>query len=368
MPWAGLTSELQIGPITFWSYQTTAKTKLSDRSIRDHLDRYFACYVDHAGKAARTAVVCTYKRKEFGDLSQKEASQVRMAVDALLFLIISDATKHSVCNNNRTMGPPSADRFELIAQDFQPGNDDISVRAGSVRSSGWKIGTISFPMPWCMGGSFGLPNQELVEGFTKAFKREFPHDLRNRLFRSLEWFRYAHTESDVVSPLSKVVMMATAFEIILNVPNTRSKKIWIAEQIEKRCAGPRSLKKTRRYGKGKAFTRPKIAWWAHDFYDLRNFIVHGDPINRRRLQHKAHGKSWITQLIVADIVFWECVTRELYDHKCIGANARSCSADWAKMFPNEPAGSIEANLANWFLGYDDVHRSLGWLPKLKPKR
>ena len=32
-----------------------------------------------------------------------------------------------------------------------------------------------------------------------------------------------------------------------------------------------------------------------------------------------------------------------------------------KAFPEEPAGASEKQLARWLLGFDDVHRALGWL-------
>jgi len=96
--------------------------------------------------------------------------------------------------------------------------------------------------------------------------------------------------------------------------------------------------------------------------------VHGDSIKPKMLQYRSAVRDWLSQLIVADLVFWECVTRELYSQKCIGTNARACSDHLDKLFPNKPAGSAEGTIANWFLGYDKVHQSVGWLPKLKFKR
>lgn len=368
MPWAGLTSELQLGPITFWPYKTAAKTKISNKSIRDHLDRYFACYVDHKGLSVETITVCSHGVSDFRGLTDRESLETRSAVDALIFSIISSGIKNAVCIDNRSMGPPSADRYQLLVQNFQPGSDDISVQAGSLHSGGWKIGAISFPKPWHMGGSSDRPDQELVQGFDKTFKKGFPSSLRSRLFRSLEWFRYTHTESDEVPTVAKIVMMATAFEIILDVPNVQNKSDWIAKELENKCTDHRSLRQIRKDRKGGKLNRSKLGWWAWDFYKLRNAIVHGDSIKPKLLQYRSIVKDWLSQLIVADLVFWEYVSRELYSRKCIGGNARACSTHLDKLFPNEPAGTTERSIANWFLGFDEVHQSLGWLPRLKLKQ
>jgi hypothetical protein len=368
MPWAGLTSELQMGSITFWPYETAAKTKISDKSVRDHLDRYFACYVDHKGRPVETIAVCSHGIADFRQFTDTESLETRSAVDALIFSIISSGMKNAVCIDNRTMGPPSADRYQLLVQNFQPGSDDISVHAGSLRSGGWKLGEISFSKPWHMGGSSDRPDQELVQGFDKTFKKRFPSNLRSRLLRSLEWFRYAHTESDEIPTIAKVVMMATAFEIILAVPNVQNKSDRMAKELENKCASCRSLRQTRKDRKRKKVNRSKLGWWAWDFYKLRNAIVHGDSIKPKMLQYRSAVRDWLSQLIVADLVFWECVTRELYSQKCLGTNARACSGHLDKLFPNEPAGSAEGAMVNWFLGYENVHQSVGWLPKLKLKR
>jgi hypothetical protein len=157
------------------------------------------------------------------------------------------------------MAPPSADRYELLTQNFQRGNNHLSIQTGSLLSSGWRIGDISFPMPWCLGGSNGSPNATFIRGFGRVFGKGIPKDFRDRLFRALEWFRLAHTESDKVSTVSKVVMMATAFEIILNLPNVGDKSGHFADELEKRCAITRSLQQTRQDRKRRRQIRSKVA-------------------------------------------------------------------------------------------------------------
>lgn len=363
MPWASVEKEIKLGPVTFWPFSTQAMERVGDKATREHLGKCFRRYIDHQGRPVSTVTVCSHGTSDFRQLTPVEVAETRAAVDALIFSIICPATKVAVCANNESMGPPGAERYQLFVQNFRPGDDHVAVRAGSALSGGWKISDISFQQPWGLGGVFGLPNSELLGGFSNLFDTAFPVDARERLLRSLEWFRFAHTESDEVSGFSRIVMMATAFEIVLDVPIVQDKSGWIADEVASRCAAVESIQETRNNNKAPQ-TRPKIGWWAWDFYKLRNAIVHGDIVKPERLRYHAPGRDWLTQLIVADLVFWECVTRQLYVHGCIGDNVRKCAAEWDKTFPKEAAGSSEEQLARWFLGFDGVHQALGWLPEL----
>lgn len=367
LPWAGLKEEMKIGPITLWPFDLQSQNKIQDPKMLNHLKKYFNCYIDHQGELVDTVVICSHGNIDFRCLPDEEDTDLRSAVDILIFCTIAPQTKVAVCSKNRSMGPPSAEVFQLITQNFTPGNDHIAVRAGSVLSGGWEIGEISFPKPWATGGSFGTPDSELVEGFNKVFDSTFPQDIREQLFRSLEWFRLAHVGSDEVSPLSKVVMMATAFEILLRVPNTPSKKKWIADELEKRISNSDFIKETRQSNKGKDYIYSKVACWAWDFYELRNRIVHGDHVEPEQLRYQAPKRDWL-HLIVADLVFWECIKRELFNQKCIDNNVRNLVKIWDKASPNEPKGTSNEPLVRWFWGLDRMHRALGWLKEKKMEK
>lgn len=367
LPWADLKDEFQIGPIIFWPF-SRADNKIQDTSIREYMKRYFKSYVDCRGKPVEKIVVCSYQNIEFRSLSDEEYNKLRNAVDILVFCTIAPQTKNAICANNYSMGPPSTEVFQLITQNFQLGNDHIAVKAGSLLNGGWKIGEITFPEPWSLGGPFRTPDKELIQGFSEMFDTAFSDDVRERVFRSLQWFRMSHVESDEVSMLSKVVMMATAFEILLHVPNIANKKKWIAEEIERQISNSDFIKEKRKDPKGKNHTYSKIAWWSWDFYEMRNSIVHGDHVEIERLRYNAPDKDWITHLIVADLVFWECVKRELFEQKCIGDNVYSCAREWDKAFPQESQGTSIEPLSRWFLGFNDVHRTLGWVQVKKSIR
>jgi len=363
LPWAGLKEEIEIGPITFWSFNSYARNRIPNKDILDHLTKYFRCYVDHKGKPVDTIIICSHGNIDFRYLTDKENRDLRSAVDILIFCTIAPQTVTAVCENNNSMGRPSSEVFQLITQNFRPGNDHIAVRSGRLLSCGWKIGEISFPKPWSADGFRRTPDIKLINGFSKVFDPSFPQDVRERLFRSLEWFRLAHVENDEVSPLSKVVMMATAFEILLQVPNIPNKKKWIAEELKKRISDSDFIKENRQIeGKTYEYSNEysKAAWWIWDFYELRNHIVHGDHIESEQLRYTAPDRDWLTHLIVADLVFWECIKQELFNQKCIGDDVRERVKVFDEAFPNEPKGTSEEPLSKYSLEFDDMHIALGW--------
>lgn len=356
LPWLELSTSLTLGPVTFWPFPAEAGLRINDQNTRNHLAKYFRCYVGHEGHPVKTLAVCSHGNTDFRVLNEPENQQLRRAVDALLFSDIAPQSKVAVCTNNPTMGPASSNVFELTTQNFRPGSDDIAVRAGSVLSGGWKIGHIVFPKPWETGGMLGSPDSKLLQGLGKCLSPQFSSDARERIFRSLEWFRMAHMEGNKVSAFSKIVMMATAFEIFLQFPRVGKRQHFV-NFMESRIASTEFKKDVRTNENGKSFNLSLAGCWAWDFYELRSRIVHGDQVANEELQYR----DWLTHLIVADLVFLESIKRELFEQQCIGDDVRDCAKEWDNAFPdNRPDASTE-QLARWFFGFDDVHKALGWM-------
>jgi hypothetical protein len=358
MPWAGLSKSVTLGPVTFWPYSKDAENKIIDPALRSYLDRYLCSYVDYTGESVDTVTICSHKNSDFRILNNLEFQVLRNCADALIFSIIAPQCRNAVCANNRSFGPPSADVFELVTQNFQLDNDYINVKAGSITSGGWKIGEITFSKPWTIGGNFGKPNNDLISAFNKCFSTDFQEELRQRLFRSLEWFRLAHTESEQISDLSKIVMMSTGFEILLKFPKNGKRKYFV-EYLENIIASDEFNRGTRTTHKGKDFNLSLAGCWAWDFYELRSKIVHGDSVPLSELIFK----DWLTHIIVSDLVFWESIKRELFKINCIGQNVYKCASKITKSTSAEEKDAITEMLTRWFLGFKDVHKALGWLPE-----
>lgn len=367
LPWADIKTKIQIGNITFFPF-SKIKKKIKDSVIKKHLRKYFHCYIDHNGKAVDTVTLCYFGDDIFKALNDEEYSELRNAVNVLIFCTVAPSVKNAVCANNRSMGPPSSDKFQLITQNFTPENDYIAVRAGSLLSGGLEMRKVKFPKPFSIGGAFGMRDNELINGFNRLYENNYLSEDQERILRSLEWFRLSHIENEDVSYLSKIVMMATAFEILLQVPmEVKGKKKWIATKLEEQAIRSRLSKQTKKDNKGGKHRHSKLFWWAWDFYNLRNVIVHGDHIDLKKFRHSVKNKKWISHHIVADLIFLECIKREFFKWKCIGDDVRTVAKKWDETFPRKNGESTEEELAEWWIEFRRVYKALRWMKQIKKK-
>ncbi|HOI54440.1 MAG TPA: hypothetical protein PLP01_04260 [Phycisphaerae bacterium] len=362
LPWADLREEFAIGPVMFWPFYAKMEEKIPDAEVRADLRRFFETFVDNAGKPVTTMAACSYGPVDFRKFTPEEGQTISDAVDCLTFAAIATGTKNGVCADNYSMAPPSADRFDLAARWVWPAHDGLVVKTEN-STQFWSHGEYKITRPISVGGSFSGNYAPLLEGLGRVFAAEFPRDMRERLFRAFEWFRFAHTQSTAVSWLHKVVMMATAYEILLDFPESGKRRYFI-DQVDSKLRLRDSYMVGMRDGGGGTFSVCKAAEWAGQFYKLRNDITHGDEVTCERLQYK----NWVGQLIVADLVMLEVVKRLLYEHHCIGDKVRGLAAQYAQG-SSDPVEEFEAVLLPGSMGLDveDVHEALGWIPPLQER-
>ena len=89
------------------------------------------------------------------------------------------------------------------------------------------------------------------------------------------------------------------------------------------------------------------SWWMYDFYRLRNQILHEGFVPRDSLGFK----GWIDQMIVADLVFTECVRDYLFTVRCLGNEVRELAAR---------LGDSSEEVARLFVRERCVTQVLGW--------
>jgi hypothetical protein len=302
LPWLKLES-IQIGDAIFWKYDSTA---ISDVDTKNYLDKYIKCYIDKHLQPVKVIIVASYKDKSyFEPLSAEEYQHLNSARNILCFLCIAEQSRIALANNNYSMGPPSADVFDMVSQNFVLGTEDIAVKSGSMTSGCWTLDKVHFQEPWSTGGFFKNIHSHVHLAINKLLASQQHEDFKNRLLRSMEWFRLAHLENGSISPLFRIVMMATAFEILFDIPNIPEKAGFLADQIDETTVQDGFIQETRTYGKknDKSKIRNLAAWWGWDFYKLRNAIVHGDNVPMNELIYD----DWITQAIVADMMFYSYV-------------------------------------------------------------
>jgi len=354
LPWISLDDEICLGKVTLWPFRSASKDKIREPAVQEHLEKYFECYVDHQGRPVRKITICSYGDVDFRALPKAELQDLRHVVDALLFISVIPEATLAVSENNPYNAPPSAENFELVHLEFLPGKELLTVVVGNCQHMGYTTDMISFQKPWAASEGKVQPSDFWAKAFHHLFDASILETDRGLIFRSLEWFRLAHFNSDDISPLSKVLMMATAFEVLLAVPpDINQKKRWIAEELERWIETSKFIRGTRTDNKGKTFLASKLGWWAWDFYELRNAIVHGDQIQPRQLEYRVPGLDWLTHLMVADLVFGECIARKLFRLGCFekGQSFRALS-------PGHPE---EAFIRFFRPLFGDFFEALSWM-------
>jgi len=194
LPWAGLQEEYSVGPVTFWPYFDQAAKKVSDTKIKEHLDSYFNCYVDEEGKPVKTINICTHGVIDFRDYNENDLEDIRRATNALIISAICPAIKNAISMNNRSMGPPTSERYQLIFQKFDTSDRSITIGSRSSKDMRTDFQKIRFSKPLCLGGHFIEPEekifnlrvQELIQAGVESEKAEFSCQIR------LFWYTVIH--------------------------------------------------------------------------------------------------------------------------------------------------------------------------------
>lgn len=238
MPWAGLGKETTVGRFTMVPW---LKCTIPNQAVHAFLDRLLIRYVAHFGQPVNTITV-VLQSNTFAPLSNRDREDARRAVDALLFSVIAPGLRAAVTDNNPKRAPPTADAYQLVSQRFQLGDDTIAIHVGgSVHIA--SVDRLTIPKPWDVGGPCGFLDDELLAALGKLLLSRKHAEVRERLFRSLEWFRLAHTVGDGSSEFTRAVMLATAFEVLFSLPRSQKTKQFIAE-VEQRLVRPGTRKRT----------------------------------------------------------------------------------------------------------------------------
>lgn len=364
LPWAGngIRESVKIGSITFWPYPDEADRRITDAEIKNKLNEFFKRFVNLKGEPVGKVVMCSYKDEVFHEFKSKEEYyELRNAVNALIFSAITSQTVSAVTDSphGRYFPPPNSNVFELAS--FVLKNNFILTSDGL-----WELSDIAFQNPIPQGGKLWGYNKEIIKCFDVCFSKGHSSVIEgdlSRLTRSLEWFRLAHTEDNLisydtkifneeVSYPSKIVMMATAFEILFNLKNYKKGKKFTknVENCIRKSTAKTLIEETRTDAEKKDTKRTRAGWWAWDFYQLRNNAVHGDAISPSDLIYK----DWITSPIIADLVYLVCVENLLIKNGCIDGKIRSSIKKWNKVmstsFPLQ-----------WNFNLEPIYKILGWI-------
>jgi hypothetical protein len=353
LPWITIYQSVTLGDITFWSFSREADDRIKDPKLKKRLRRHFRCYKNSNG-SPNSITVCSFEGKSFYEaLNQQEFRHLLEAISALAFAATIGPIETRVQKEQKHKTPPSMSAFDLITRQLDLSSRRYAHVSASLMDLGLTEDRNFFQRPFASRGEVFV-----CEKWTKYLSSYLSllssKTLKSRISRSLEFFRLAQAQDDLkdnsgsTTFLTRTVLLTTAFESLLSFP-INGKADFFAQYIDSKF----SLKNSRKSSRQIRRNRPKVqyssvAWWAYDFYKLRNPIVHGNSINLERLRFKKD--SQFSQMDVAVLVFADCL-EELILNKRILKQSRSPYTRIADtMF--ESRGS-----KNW----KKHHKVLGWI-------
>jgi hypothetical protein len=228
--WDYIGGELRLGKVVFRPLSDDALQGI-DQQIADYLRLYFSRYRDLYNDPVNTITLCHYDPKHRGLLEpMSDAQQAEFAgiIDALTFCCIWGELREALYRGWRLLPPPNAETLECRAHRFSP---DVLADPPMVTlfTHGlWhteQVDKIFFqiPLPAHHRGKI-QPNLELLELLNQVFNDSFDPQLRERLLRSLRWFRVAHRQAQALDAEIQIVEICTALEVLLNLPEQGQKE------------------------------------------------------------------------------------------------------------------------------------------------
>jgi hypothetical protein len=216
--------------------------------------------------------------------------------------------------------PPNAETLECRAHRFSP--DVLAdppmvtlVTHGLMHTE--QVDKIFFqiPLPAHHRGKI-QPNLELLELLNQVFNDSFDPQLRERLLRSLQWFRVAHRQAQALDAEIQIVEICTALEVLLNLPR-QGKKDTFARVVDQWIIALESeaVVPAQSTGKKNGSATTEAGRWAEKFYELRSSIVHEGVQSDTELYYPAvdaNGQpSQVSQLSVASLVYGALLIQEI---------------------------------------------------------
>lgn len=302
MPWLKISKPITIGLITFQYYKRKEASNEDSQKLYDEIDFIFQHYGDTDGQPLKNVVICKHLNEGLLIKNAQQEENVKNARNILAFIAINRRISTIVKENIDGLPRVDAicsDMFQLANRKIT-GKMEFKFRAG--KNQIW-CGDCDKPViwqPWETLHSEIEPNSifiDLVNLFSDWLNSPIGKIKRMRILRGLDLFYQAHIESIQSDIFSKVVLMATVFEILLGI-GKGAKSIKIAEKLNRLCINNFKII-TRKYGKKKRFSFSKLSWWGYSFYKLRNKFVHGNKIVLRDMLYT---KS-VPHINLADLVF-----------------------------------------------------------------
>jgi len=282
-------SHIECGPVTCWNFKVEAGSRVASAQ---HRERMAAILRENtrAGKPIEDIWILSTSGKECYELSDRDETVIS---ETRLLLFLSFLAQSNIsAGNNAGMCMVTSENFSLIHNTFDLSRGRGSyVGGGIVRvTSGGRTTSYEAPL-YVIPAPMAQLDCELLKRLLLLRNR------RPRLFRRV--VRAAHAllngyyNSPEVSDDTRILSLARAFEILLDLPEKQPRKHFKA-LIGRYSSGVKHRTYSYMSARGPARvkeqgTRPVI--WADRFYMLRNKIIHGDAL--RDADYRYHRQSHV---------------------------------------------------------------------------
>lgn len=285
---------------SFWRFKDKY---LQNPEVRQKVERLCALYVNSELKRLDFCLLAVIDGNySLAPLTDEQVKDVYRYGLALFFC--------SVIYNN-SWGTCTSENFLLIRQNFNLIDDEISYTTGSIRpvTNLQDINRIHFIKPDFIESRV-VPYRVDLRLFVAFANMIDAHNPDEYIFSVLEWIYYSYINFENITHESRIVMLATGFEIFFRLKRGAKaekfaerletllkvdERVVFDKKTETSITGlPRTQRtdangKVRAYGKGpkegQPFEYTMYGWWARDFYGLRSKIVHEGTVTAEALKN-----------------------------------------------------------------------------------
>lgn len=268
----------QFGPFHIWNWAAHKSKYVQEAGLLTYLDRYFSMYKKPNGQIEdRLAVIeSPPNRSAAASLANFPQLLGRFCGATMLAYLVQLPT-----DPNAGMFATSSDNFVGYFQKLDMSSPGFAFEFGSYFRARWiSLGAdMMFVTPqYVPDPPTAMADNQLLSALAKICDQDTEE--ARRIFRSLDWVRFAFGNAPDLPFSARIVAMATAFEILLDIPEEK-KGQHFSEMLNALLPANHLPLQTKLIGHRKPIPVQDnaVGWWCRDFYALRSKIVHGDEIN-----------------------------------------------------------------------------------------
>jgi hypothetical protein len=237
----------------------------------------------------------------------------------------------------------TSENFRVVTQNFVLDSPYIAETDGFVvhaTNMGLELGKVHFEKPSYVNIPRGLNyDSDLLSELTS--NRRYPADLRNRLFSASAILLESYYNNPYVHITARVLLQAAALEMLLQSDGRQDFKNKVERYLNDKGTIRGKPKRETRYHYRSERSRPKNGqrdyatevrsikgMWADRFFTLRNHLIHGENVSRRKYVFRRQQNH----VLIAPLVFVALVREMLNEASVARDKGRVCSGEllWAR--------------------------------------